>query len=176
MDPDMTLPIIELRISSDLPDYFQDRDSVSACFSRALKPILDTLMDIENAGNFVLGVTLTNDSEIRIFNLKHRNQDKATDVLSFPLLDDSENPDDILPDGPPVMLGDVVISMETVMRQADERKMRFIDRLAECFTHGVLHLLGYNHNSEDDRLIMENLEDKLVPGVIREFEKYTSQA
>lgn len=108
---------------------------------------------------------MLNDSEMRAMNLRQLGTDGATDVLSFPLLDSLEDLGNSIPDGPPVLLGDIVLDSETIAHQADERGLGFAERFAECLTHGILHLLGYDHEKEADRIKMEDREDVLAPQV-----------
>lgn len=75
------------------------------------------------------------DPAIRELNRRYRNRDIPTDVLSFPLADE------VCPD----LLGDVVISVDTLRRQARQRKRSVADELLRLLIHGVLHLLGYDH-------------------------------
>ena len=75
------------------------------------------------------------DPAIRELNRRYRSRDTPTDVLSFPLADE------VCPD----LLGDVVISVETLRRQARQRKRSMADELLRLLIHGILHLLGYDH-------------------------------
>ena len=75
------------------------------------------------------------DPAIRELNRRYRNRDTPTDVLSFPLADE------VCPD----LLGDVVISVDTLRRQARQRKRSVADELLRLLIHGILHLLGYDH-------------------------------
>ena len=75
------------------------------------------------------------DPAIRELNRRYRNRDTPTDVLSFPLADE------VCPD----LLGDVVISVDTLRRQARRRKRSVADELLRLLIHGILHLLGYDH-------------------------------
>lgn len=92
---------------------------------------------------------LVSDSAIRRLNRDFRAKDKATDVLSFPQLDASgEVPlsaKSIASKAPPSMLGDVVISIDTARRQARELDQSIAHRLRTLLIHGLLHLLGYDH-------------------------------
>lgn len=94
--------------------------------------------------------TVVDNEEIRAINKKHRNIDKATDVLSFPLIDWSEQQS--LPTYLP--LGDIVLSMEKAIEQATayghsaEREISFLT------AHSMLHLLGYDHETADEEKIM----------------------
>ena len=103
---------------------------------------------------------LTNNEEIQILNKEHRNIDKATDVLSFPLEFDMQN----------MPLGSIVISKDFVEEKVKEYSHSFEDELKLLFIHGLLHLLGYDHevdngeHREKERLIIEkyNLPKSLI--------------
>lgn len=82
-----------------------------------------------------LSLALVTDPQIHDLNQRYRGKDKPTDVLSFPLADDLQ----------PWLLGDVVISVETAARQAQRRGHTLPDELQTLLIHGILHLLGYDH-------------------------------
>jgi probable rRNA maturation factor len=84
-----------------------------------------------------LSVLLTDDPGIHQLNRDHRQKDKPTDVLAFPM-------DESVPD-PAGILGDVVISLDTAERQARSRKRPLIEEVRFLLAHGVLHLIGYDH-------------------------------
>jgi probable rRNA maturation factor len=101
-----------------------------------------------------LSVALVGDREIRALNARYRNQDRPTDVLSF--VAEAE-----LPCGER-LLGDVVISLERAARQAKARRRALERELETLLVHGVLHLLGYDHErSAEDERIMRAMERKL---------------
>jgi probable rRNA maturation factor len=86
-----------------------------------------------------LSVALIGDTEMRDLNAHYRHQDRPTDVLSFGAGDET------LPRGAPALLGDVVISVDTAVRQAAERAVPVAEEVRLLLAHGVLHLLGYDH-------------------------------
>lgn len=86
-----------------------------------------------------LSVLLTDDQEIHRLNRDYRGKDRSTDVLSFSLQEDSE--DDFAAD----LLGDVVVSLDTALRQAAEQHVSPAEELLRLMIHGTLHLLGYEH-------------------------------
>ena len=104
---------------------------------------------------FEVNVTICDDQEIRTINKEHRGIDRATDVLSFPFLD-FDTPDTL------TLLGDIIISRDTAYRQAEEYghspKREF------CFlaAHSALHLLGYDHETEPDREVMERRQREIL--------------
>lgn len=94
-------------------------------------------------GKIEIGVTFVDDEQIRELNKQFRNIDKSTDVLSFPMVDDGDytpvDPEDFL------LLGDIVISMETAVRQAEMYEHSLRREVAFLTVHSMLHLLGYDH-------------------------------
>lgn len=103
-----------------------------------------------------LCVILTNDISIQQLNKQYRAKDQATNVLSFPSLEkndlDHNRKADIL------ILGDVFISFETLCREAAQQKKRFMDHFLHLLCHGILHLLGFDHETDQEAEQMENLE------------------
>jgi probable rRNA maturation factor len=92
------------------------------------------------------------DREIRDLNRQYRGKDKPTDVLSFPLADALC----------PHLLGDVIISIETATRQAQRRGHALLEELQTLLIHGILHLLGYDHEiSRREALRMRRKEQEL---------------
>lgn len=112
------------------------------------------LRDAAPAGEapLVLDVLLTDDSEQRRLNRRYRGVDQPTNVLSFVLADAP------LPPGAPLLLGDVVLARETVAREAAEQKKPLADHLQHLVVHGVLHLLGCDHENDTQAAIMEARE------------------
>ena len=100
--------------------------------------------------NAQVSVTFTDNEGIHEINRKFRNIDRPTDVLSFPLLDGGDLPDDKLFDVP---LGDIVLSLERAQEQAEEFGHSFEREVAFLTAHSTLHLLGYDHETgeEDER-------------------------
>ena len=106
-----------------------------------------------------LSVTLTDNAHIHAMNREYRHIDRPTDVLSF-ALNESEEP--AVTGGPAVnVLGDIIISVERAMAQAAEYGHSLRREVAFLTVHGMLHLLGYDHMEEADRLEMEK-EQKYV--------------
>jgi probable rRNA maturation factor len=107
-----------------------------------------------------LGVRLTGDAEMRALNLEYRGRDSATNVLSFALAadDDAPVPGVQQPDNAPILLGDIVAAYETCASEAEEQAKSLADHLHHMVVHGVLHLLGYDHETEDEAAQMEALE------------------
>ena len=107
----------------------------------------------------VIDVTLTDDAEQRQLNRTYRGRDAPTNVLAFPQAE-TASPADM-----PVLLGDVVLAFETVRREAAEQKKPFTDHLSHLVVHGVLHLLGLDHEKAADAAAMEAREIKILAGL-----------
>ena len=109
-------------------------------------------------------ITLTTPENIRKINKKYRNIDKETDVLSFPMFQKDEldekikNKDFLYED----VLGDIVISIDKVERQAKEYGHSFERELSYMVVHGFYHLMGYDHIEEKDKVVMRKKEDKIL--------------
>ena len=123
-------------------------------FKNLIRRAIAAVLDAEEFDQSVeVSVTLCDNEYIRKLNGKYRNKDTATDVLSFPLYDFSEECEPLL-EGEPVMLGDIVISLERAREQARELGNSFLHEVAFLTVHSMLHLLGYDHerSPEDDEL------------------------
>ena len=110
-----------------------------------------------------LSIALTHDAEIHRLNREYRKIDRPTDVLSFALLE-AETPSPISTADAelPLVLGDVILSTETTQRQAEERGHSFERELSILLIHGILHLLGHDHETDDEAREMEALEHRLI--------------
>ncbi|SDF06229.1 rRNA maturation RNase YbeY [Sporomusa acidovorans] len=121
-----------------------------------------------------VSVVLADDEYIHQLNRQYRQKDSPTDVLSFAMNDQcagdqepeiAETPEDI-----EILLGDIVISLETASRQAQEFGHSLERELAYLTVHGMLHLLGYDHEAEKDRTEMRQEEEYILSllGITRE--------
>lgn len=102
------------------------------------------------------------DAEIHTLNREWRAKDKPTNVLSFPMLE-REALLDLAPDGPPELLGDIALALETCGREAEEKGVPLEHHAAHLIVHGLLHLAGHDHEtSTQDAEAMEALEIKAL--------------
>lgn len=101
-----------------------------------------------------LSILLTNDAEQHELNREWRGKDSSTNVLSFPQIE---------PFGPVVgILGDITLARETLEREAAEQGVTFTDHFTHLVVHGFLHILGYDHLTDEEALQMESLETKIL--------------
>jgi probable rRNA maturation factor len=111
-------------------------------------------------GRLVLGLHLLDDEALRTANRSQRGLDATTDVLSFPLLPELQPSGDfVLPPDEPRHLGDVLISYPRARQQAAEYGHSVEREICYLLAHGILHLLGYDHQEEAERLIMRQHEE-----------------
>jgi rRNA maturation RNase YbeY len=104
-----------------------------------------------------LSVVLVDDEAMRALNHRYRAKDRTTDVLSFP--QDGLEP---LPEGEPRILGDVVLCLPQARRQARSRHRGLHEELRRLLVHGVLHLLGHDHEEDDEARRMRREERRLL--------------
>jgi len=102
------------------------------------------------------GILLTNDKEIGSYNKKFRGKDNPTNTLSFPIEEHIK-----IVNGH-VILGDIIFAFETIQREATEQTKGFYQHFYHLFLHSLLHLIGYDHEVEKDRICMENLEINIL--------------
>lgn len=117
-------------------------------------------------------VLLTDNEEIHQINLEHRGINSPTDVLSFPNSEyetpadfsdlEERDPDAFHPDSGELMLGEIIISMDKVKAQAEEYGHSCLRELAFLVAHSMLHLMGYDHMEEDQRLVMEEKQKNIL--------------
>jgi probable rRNA maturation factor len=110
---------------------------------------------------FVIGLHLVGDATMRALNAEHRGQDVHTDVLSFPL-NDPDGAVFVVPADQPANLGDVVVSYPRAVEQALEFGHSTDREIGYLVAHGVLHVLGYDHEAEADRRRMRQREEEAL--------------
>lgn len=135
-----------------------------------LHRLAETIMGEEGYPDDVeVTLLFVDESEMASYNQRFLSRDGPTDVLAFPV---EELLPGVVPDhdphGPPLMLGDVVIAPAYVRRQAEKQGVTFDDEMALMVTHGILHLLGYDHVEDDEAERMEERERALLALVGRE--------
>lgn len=134
------------------------------------KLIQTALREIEPKFPLIVSVTLTDNQQIRQINLESREIDKATDVLSFPMLfwekpevlQDELTDSDYDMDSNKVLFGDIVISVEKAVEQAELYGHSFSREILYLTIHGLLHLFGYDHMVETDKKIMRAREEEIL--------------
>jgi probable rRNA maturation factor len=138
-------------------DCWRSEPEADAVIQRAIAAAADAVDD--DVAEAEIAVMLTDDAGIRTLNSNWRGIDKPTNVLSFPAL---QGEGDRKPDDAPRMLGDIAIAYQTMRREADDEGKPFDHHLSHLAVHGFLHLIGYDHEDEDDAEAMEALETEIL--------------
>lgn len=112
------------------------------------------------SGPAEISLRLTDDAAMRRLNRDYRGLDRPTDVLAFAL--EEAAPIAPQPPGCPRLLGDVVVSIETAEKQAWAHRVMLRREIAWLVSHGVLHLLGFDHQTREQRSRMRQLEDRVL--------------
>ena len=149
-----SLPATEVLV---VAECWHEQPEAEAVIARAIAAAAASVD--ADTGNAELAVMLTDDAGIRTLNANWRGVDKPTNVLSFPAL---HPPGGHEPDDAPRMLGDIAIAYETMRREADEEHKPFDHHLSHLAVHGFLHLIGYDHENDDDAEAMESLEREIL--------------
>jgi probable rRNA maturation factor len=137
--------------------YFRSEVKRSGVDTRALKTVARKLLREVDEAKSAISISLVDDAEIQTLNREHRGKDKPTDVLSFPL--------DPSADVPERLLGDIVISIDTARRQAADYDAPLQNELYRLLIHGVLHVLGHDHEDSEERQAMEAEERRLAAAI-----------
>jgi len=114
--------------------------------------VYELLKKLELPETAEISVLFTDDKNMRELNRSYRNIDKTTDVLSFPQGFDDNNH----------VLGDILISLDSALRQAETYQVDAENEIERLLVHGILHLLGYDHMEKRERLIMREKENNLI--------------
>jgi probable rRNA maturation factor len=165
-DQSVTSGALEIEIiesNEQWSGFLEDIEAKTSCVIRKTLQCVGYKASTSNPTE--IAVSLSSDAEVRTINQQHRNQDKTTNVLSFPSFEreelDALDPAGF-PAGMPVALGDVIIAFETVAREASEQGKPFSDHYYHLIAHGCLHLLGYDHETDEEAEEMEAIEVTLL--------------
>ena len=142
---DISYNIKSLEWNKNLPSY-------KKCISNSVN---QTFKIIKFSSNSEVSISflLTSNSEIKLLNQRYRNKNKPTNVLSFPMNEKIENKN---------YLGDVVISCEKIIDESSEQNMKKYKYLSKMTIHGVLHLLGYKHDTDRQFNKMNSIEKNIL--------------
>lgn len=135
--------------------------------NKKIEIIVKTLVEHENINfeNLYVSITSADETKIKDLNNKYRNIDKVTDVLSFPIFDFNElnefrqNGNNNIKN---IELGDIILCLNVIKKQSIEYNTGLERELLYMITHGMCHLLGYDHIEEADKLKMRELEEEAL--------------
>jgi probable rRNA maturation factor len=152
--PQIALPFTEVLVAADCWRNAPDAEAVILRAIAAAARAVDA-----DIGGAELAIMLTDDSTMRTLNREWRGIDTPTNVLSFP----PRQPAAAGKTGElPRMLGDIAIAYETMCREADQEGKPFNHHLSHLAIHGFLHLIGYDHDDDDDAEVMEAREAEIL--------------
>ena len=137
--------IRSLEWNKNLPSY-------KKCISNSVNQIFKIIKFSSNK-EISISFLLTSNSEIKLLNQRYRNKNKPTNVLSFPMNEKIENKN---------YLGDVVISCEKIIDESYEQNIKKYKYLSKMTIHGVLHLLGYKHDTDRQFNKMNSIEKNIL--------------
>ncbi|ACD23313.1 MULTISPECIES: rRNA maturation RNase YbeY [unclassified Clostridium] len=155
-------------------DNRQEKMEVSDEFTNHLEKVIEFALKEEGVNiSSEISLLFVDNEEIREINNETRNIDRATDVLSFPMLDYPEKKvfkevyteNDFSEadfDGDDLVLGDVVLSLERALEQSKEYNHSYEREASYLVVHSVLHLLGYDHMEEEDKVKMRKREEEIL--------------
>ena len=123
---------------------------IEKSLNNKLNKIVSTILNQEKMSDCVINLRLLNDKEMKKLNMQFRQKDKTTNVLSFPNDDISVTQTK--------NIGDIAISVEYVKAEAKKEGKTFDDHIIHMLAHGVYHILGYDHENNENAVIMENKE------------------
>lgn len=124
-------------------------------YEETMKKIASLALQKEGlSSDYEIGLTYVSKEEIQDLNREYRNIDRVTDVLSFPLIEDFSSDE--------MLLGDVVISYEVAIEQAKDYGHSLEREIMFLFCHSILHLLGYDHIDDEERIDMEERQREIL--------------
>lgn len=116
--------------------------------------------DLPPALSYEIGLRLTNDTQIQELNAQYRQQNKPTDVLAFASLETDFPQSEEMLASQPLYLGDIIVSIDTAQRQAQQQEHSLMTELAWLTAHGLLHLVGWDHPDEES--LMQMLKQQVI--------------
>lgn len=132
------------------------------------KIIIEACQQLNIDDDLELSVIFVDDDRIHEINREYRNIDRSTDVISFALEDNEQ----YYMDGMPRSLGDIFISVDHAKKQAHDYGHSFYREMCFLFTHGLLHLLGYDHMEKEDEIEMFKIQDDILSALKIEREEH----
>ncbi|MDU5080562.1 rRNA maturation RNase YbeY [uncultured Tissierella sp.] len=137
-------------------DNRQDKVEINEEISEIIQKVVNEVLSFENKSlDCEVSVSFVDNQEIKELNREYRGVDKDTDVLSFPM------EDEFFIEGP-ILLGDIIISMEKALEQSEDFGHSFYREIAYLTAHSMFHLLGYDHMEDEEKSIMREKEKEIM--------------
>lgn len=157
-----------------LIDNRQNKIEITEDINKKIKKVIEYALKEEKVNiDYEISVIYIDNKQIKELNRKYRDIDRETDVLSFPMLQYPEKKvfketynnfkfDDSYFDKDKLVLGDIAVSLEKAVEQSEEFGHSFLREVCYLTIHSVLHLLGYDHMEEDEKIIMRKREEEIL--------------
>jgi len=155
----MTDSGFSIDVNVEAGNWAKELPNATALAKRAIGAVCAALDGVP--AHAEVSVLLTDDVHQRILNRDWRGQDKSTNVLSFPGDDFDDVPDDAL-NGAPILLGDISVALEITNHEATDQQKSLADHFCHLVVHGMLHLLGFDHETQAQADEMEPLEIEIL--------------
>jgi len=131
-----------------------------------IKKDVDQMLHLLNYQDFDIGIWLTTNQTIRKYNFMYRKKNKATDILSFPYHTSLKPGQRIkITTEEDKNLGDIIISLEFALNDASKLKQSLSKHLKMLLAHGITHLLGFDHKTDEEYIKMQKVEQKLLKSI-----------
>tara|TARA_B100000902_G_C27320007_1_gene923746 strand:+ start:1299 stop:1748 length:450 start_codon:yes stop_codon:yes gene_type:complete len=149
--------MVEISYNIKSLEWNKNLPSYKKCISNSVNQIFK-IIKFSSDNEISISFLLTSNSEIKLLNQKYRNKNKPTNVLSFPMNEKIENKN---------FLGDVVISCEKIIDESYEQNIKKYKYLSKMTIHGVLHLLGYKHDTDRQFNKMNSIEKNILEEIYK---------
>lgn len=144
-------------------DFHDQTESLPTEYIELLEQLIQFTAEKENIDkNAEVSINFVHNDEIKSLNRDYRHQDKVTDVISFAMQERLKDEMEIVGADIPVVLGDIIISVDKAKEQAADYNHSFERELGFLAVHGFLHLLGYDHMDEDEEKIMFHRQEEIL--------------
>ncbi|KGA98435.1 rRNA maturation factor [Alkalihalobacillus alcalophilus ATCC 27647 = CGMCC 1.3604] len=144
-------------------DIVDETNTINQKQQELVEQLLESAAKSEGlVGEIELSLTFVTDEEIQEINREYRDKDQPTDVISFALNEQGENEQEIIAEGLPNVLGDIIISVPRIGAQAEEYGHSFERELGFLVVHGFLHLLGFDHMTDADEKEMFAKQENIL--------------
>jgi len=152
-----------IEIAQDNDEWDSYKEVNPKLFEEILEEVLKNYPNFSEVQNIELSILLTNDKRIKKLNQEFRNENSATNVLSFPDLDiDFSQILEFKPDLDYIYLGDIAFAFETISEEVKKKNIPFLNHFKHLLVHSTLHLLGYDHMNDTEAEIMQDIEVKIL--------------
>lgn len=152
-----------IEIAQDNDEWDSYKEINPKLFEEILEEVLKNYPNFSKVQNIELSILLTNDKRIKKLNQEFRNENSATNVLSFPDLDiDFSQILEFKPDLDYIYLGDIAFAFETISEEVKKKNIPFLNHFKHLLVHSTLHLLGYDHMNDKEAEIMQDIEVKIL--------------